>query len=413
VKKISKIGYSNIQYLLVFGFFLIKSVYLKIKLGQMIIRALKYTRYAGEPREWHIIGNNNDYAYFENLNLLVGKNASGKSRTLNVIREIANLLSGHVNLKQAFSPSENIELIFMEDKSTFKYILTFKDRKIVSETLSKDNKVLLDRKNNILLDSGNNNILFDIPEYQLAIVLHDQNDKPYFEDFVEWGRSLKNYLFANQLEKNRLVKDYTQINENDRDIDDPDVLIYTFYKGKEQFGEVFISEIISGMQELGYYVSDIDIEEKDGWYGLSIEEEGEYTVSQKEMSQGMFRALSLFIMLGYARLMDLSFCMLIDDIGEGLDFESSKKMTDIVIKKVNKSNMQFFMTTNDRHIMNQIPLRYWTVIGREYSRSIFYDYTNSKDAFDDFEYTGLNNFDFLATDFYRKGFGIMDEDNND
>lgn len=379
----------------------------------MIISALKYTRYAGEPREWSIIGNNNEYAYFGNLNLLVGKNASGKSRTLNVIREIANLLSGQVDLKQALSPSENFEIIFSEDNHQYKYILEFKSRIVTNEILSLDNNILLDRNNNILLDSTNQNISFEVQGNELVITLLDKDKIPYFKNFVEWGRSLRNYLFANQLEKNRLVKDYTQINENDREIDDPDVLIYTFNKGREQFGETFVSDIMSGMQDLGYYISDIDIEEKDGWYGLVIEEEGEYTVSQREMSQGMFRALSLFIMLGYARLMDISFCMLIDDIGEGLDFESSKKMTDIVIKKVNKSNMQFFMTTNDRHIMNQIPLRYWTVIGRQSSKSIFYDYTNSKNTFDDFKYTGLNNFDFLATDFYHKGFGIIDDDTDD
>ncbi|MFV0329731.1 MAG: ATP-binding protein [Dysgonomonas sp.] len=376
----------------------------------MIIRALKYTRYAGEPREWSIVGKDDDFAYFDNINLLIGKNASGKSRTLNVIREIANLLSGRINLKQAFSPSEFFELLFTEGESSYKYILSFKDRVVTDEILTINGKVLLDRNKKILI-SSDNNVSFETKDYELVITSDNAEGKPYFDSFILWGQSLKNYLFANQLEKNRLVKDYTQIDGDDQDIDDPDVLIYTFHKGREEFGEEFISDIISGMQDLGYYVSDIDIQETDGWYGLFIEEEGEYTVSQREMSQGMFRALSLFIMLGYARLSNMSFCLLIDDMGEGLDFDSSKKMMDIVIKKVSNSNMQFFMTTNDRHIMNQIPLRYWSVIDRKYNKSIFYDYSNSKDTFEDFKYTGLNNFDFLATDFYRKGFGIMDEDN--
>ena len=75
--------------------------------------------------------------------------------------------------------------------------------------------------------------------------------------------------------------------------------------------------------------------------------------------------------------------------------------------------MQFFMSSNDRQVMNQIPLRFWSVIDRSGDKSIFYDYTNSKETFEDFRYTGLNNFDFLTTDFYSKGFGMMDEDDND
>lgn len=375
----------------------------------MILNALKYTRYFGEPREWCIIGRDNDYAYFGNMNLLVGKNASGKSRTLNVIREIANLLSGKIDLKEAISPSEHFELIFTGDNYNYKYILTFKDRIVTDEILKKDNKVLLDRNKKILLNAEGQNIPFETNDIQLAVTLTDENNKPYFKDLVNWGQSLRNYLFANQLEKSRFVKDYTRTDNIQGIEDEDDLLIYTFHKGQEQFGEAFISEITSGMKELGYIISDIDIQETKKGYGLYIEEEGEYIVSQRDMSQGMFRALSLLIMLCYARLSDLSFCMLVDDMGEGLDFESSQKMINIVIKKVNKSNMQFFMTTNDRHVMNQISLRFWSVIGRDHTKSVFYDYRNSKEIFEDFKYTGLNNFDFLSTDFYRKGFGIIDD----
>ncbi|MDR1714454.1 MAG: AAA family ATPase [Dysgonomonas sp.] len=379
----------------------------------MILSALKYTRYVGEPREWSIVGNGGDYAYFNNINLLVGKNASGKSRTLNVIREIADLLSGRIDLKYAISPSELFELIFTNgNNDKYKYSLTFKDRIVTDEVLSLNDKVLLNRSERILLNSQGEKIPFEVAGFEIVISQCDAEGKPYFANLVSWGESLKNYLFANQLEKNRLVKDYTQIDGDDHDIDDPDVLIYTFYKGRELFGETFISEVKAGMQELGYSITNIDIKETRGGFGIFIEEDGEYTISQREMSQGMFRALSLFIMLSYARLSDISLCLLIDDMGEGLDFESSKKMMDLVIKKVNKSSMQFFMTSNDRQVMNQIPLRYWSVIGRESSRSIFYDYTNSKDTFDDFKYTGLNNFDFLATDFFKKGFGVIDEDND-
>lgn len=379
----------------------------------MILNALKYTRYKGAPREWSIVGINGDYAYFENINLLVGKNASGKSRTLNVIREIASLLSGKINLKETISPAESFDLVFKNETHKYRYLLDFKDQKVITEILYVDNKIVLDRNKNISKTIDNESFSVNIQDFELIISSLDGKGNPYYESFVVWGQSLKNYLFANQIEKNKLVKSYTQINDEDPGNEAPDLLIYTFYKGQTLYGEAFITEIVSNMEELGYYITDIDIQEYKGKYGLSIEEDGEYTVSQKDMSQGMFRALSMFIMLTFARMSNMSVCLLIDDMGEGLDFDSSKRMMDIVIKKVNKSNMQFFMTSNDRQVMNQIPLRFWSVIGREHNKSIFYDYTNSKETFEDFRYTGLNNFDFLTTDFYCKGFGIIDEDENE
>ena len=54
--------------------------------------------------------------------------------------------------------------------------------------------------------------------------------------------------------------------------------------------------------------------------------------------------------------------------------------------------------------MNKIPLEYWSVILRKKHTAIFYNYRNSQKTFDDFVYTGLNNFDFLETEFYSKGF---------
>lgn len=374
----------------------------------MILSALRYTRYIGEPREWGIIGRDDDYAYFGNMNLLVGKNASGKSRTLNVIREIADLLAGRINLKEAISPSEHFELIFTDDDYSYKYILTFKDRTVTEEILSYNGKIILDRNKKIFPDTEKQDVFLNIQGYDLAVTISDNEDKPYFENLVLWGQSLKNYFFANQLEKRRLVKDYTQVSRDDENV----IPIYTFYKGRKLFGEDFVSEIKSDMNDLGYSITKIDIQETADGSCLFVEEDGKYVVLQREMSQGMFRSLALFIMLSYARLSNLSICMLVDDMGEGLDFDSAQKIIDIAIKKLNDSDMQFFMTSNDRHVMNHISLRYWSVISRDRTKSIFYDYQNSKEIFDDFKYTGLNNFDFLATDFFKEGFGLIDEEND-
>ena len=199
------------------------------------------------------------------------------------------------------------------------------------------------------------------------------------------------------------------VNTETVDLNTPGLLMQAFQKGKEEFGDQFISELIEGMKQLGFDIVDVDVAEKDGVLGICVDE-GNYIVMQQDMSQGMFRTLSLFIMMSYTNLSKSSLCLLIDDMGEGLDFNSSRKMMDI-IKKIDNSNLQFFMTTNDRYVMNQIPLRFWTIIDREYTNKfVFYVYTNAKEHFTHFKYTGLNNSAFLTTGVYRTGFGSIEED---
>lgn len=379
----------------------------------MILKALKYTRYLGESNEWSITGKENEFAYFGNINLLVGKNASGKSRTLNVIREVANLLSGNLLVNKLCIDTQRFQLIFSENDTKYEYFLDIKNKIVVDEILSVNGKEVLNRRKNTLTNKKGFTVPLTLEDHQLAITETDKYGEPYFRSFILWGKSLKNYFFSNQNEKNHLVQNYMIENKDDKDVEDTSVLLNTFYKGKESFGKKFTSEIKSDMKFLGYYLSDISIEKLSGGYGICVEEDGRYIVTQIDMAQGMFRTLSLFIMLTYARLSNLSLCILVDDMGEGVDFDRSKILIDIAFKKIAQSNIQFMMTSNDRNIMNQIPLKHWSVIDRDKSKSVFYDYTNSKETFDDFKYTGLNNFEFISTDFYKNGFGDIEEGNDE
>ncbi len=377
----------------------------------MILRALKYTRYKGEPREWSIAGREDSYAYFDNINLLVGKNAAGKSRTLNVIREFAFLLSGAINLENTFSPSQKYEVIFEDPNFTYRYILDYQGRKVKEEKLFYNDKLIVDRSNNKQTDTEGNTISAVPQENQLLATACSDAGEFCFKELVLWGKAIRDYTFANRSDKNTKVRSLPDIGKGEADLNTPGLLIQTFLKGKDEFGDVFVSAIIDGMQGLGFAILDVDVVEKDGNYAICVDE-GNYWVMQRDMSQGMFRTLSLFIMMSYTNMSYRSLCLLIDDMGEGLDFDSSKKMIEI-IKKIDNSNLQFFITTNDRYVMNQIPLRFWTVIDREYNnKSVFYDYTNSKEYFKDFKYTGLNNFDFLTTGFFRTGFGTIEEEND-
>lgn len=380
----------------------------------MILKALKYKRFDGQPREWSIVGLENpvnkQFAYFGNFNLLVGKNAAGKSRILDAICTVASLISKKATIASVAHSTEWFDLIFDNEGVLYTYKLSYTDRIITDETLSIDKKLVLDRSKNFFINPASETQISSMPDSnELAISLHIE-EKPIFPNLVLWAESLRNFLFTNQPEKNHLTKDYKVINKKTEEIEDVSILINTFYRGSNEFGKEYISEVIDSMSELGYGdISNIEIQETKQGYGICIEENASYKISQRDMSQGLFRILSIIIQLTYVRMSKQSICVLVDDIGEGLDYERSKALIDIFIKKISQSNIQFFMTTNDRYIMNKIPLKYWTVIARKRTQSILYNYENSHDIFEDFKYTGLNNFDFLTTDFYSKGFGSIDE----
>jgi hypothetical protein len=126
------------------------------------------------------------------------------------------------------------------------------------------------------------------------------------------------------------------------------------------------------------------------------------TTDQHCMSQGMFRTLSLLIQLNYALLRQKPGCVMVDDIGEGLDFERSCLLIDLLRSKARESEVQLILSTNDRFVMNQVPLEEWSVLQRAGNRVRVRNYENSKEIFDEFKFTGLNNFDFFATDFLDK-----------
>ena len=76
----------------------------------------------------------------------------------------------------------------------------------------------------------------------------------------------------------------------------------------------------------------------------------------------------------------------------------------LILEKSKENNIQFILNTNDRFVINKIPLENITVAHNENGNISYYDYQNSKEIFDDFKYTGLSNFDMLSTQFYLEGF---------
>ena len=140
-----------------------------------------------------------------------------------------------------------------------------------------------------------------------------------------------------------------------------------------------------------------------GGFCLAVKERDlQCTTNQLTISQGMFRALSLIIHINYVQFIEEVGCILIDDIGEGLDHDRATRLIKLLVQKAVDAGIQLIMTSNDRFVMNAIPLKYWAVLTRDGGHCQIINQSSNPKLFSEFEFTGLNNFDFFATEFWNE-----------
>ena len=365
----------------------------------MILKKMGYYEYPNDDRYWEI-------KPFElgRINLLVAKNATGKTRTLKAVNCLGTMIKDNV-----FNDHVNYDIEFVDnDNEDYQYLLSNDDKKIVFEKLIGNKKNLLQRneigKGNIYTKEFERNVEFQIPKNKLAISRRDILQYPYLEKIHEWAESVRHYSFGSSMKQEYGSSEISAIANNT--YDNP---VEMFITGERESEREFSKGILHSMNAIGYDLNIVDV--KRGLYTNQNVRFDDYTlyahekdrnaiVTQNAMSQGMFRALSILIHISYYAMLEIPTTVLIDDVGEGLDFDRSSKLINQLIElaEINES-IQLIMSTNDRYVMNNVPLEYWQVIQRKGSECQVYNYQNSKEIFDEFTYTGLNNFDFLATDF--------------
>jgi energy-coupling factor transporter ATP-binding protein EcfA2 len=372
----------------------------------MILQKIAYSEKNKQSTSWLL-----NELRLQKINLLVGKNATGKTRTINAISRLIDLLLGK---KVSFPQSSYYSIEFLFDCEIYNYILNIENSRVLEEKLTINGAEKLKRNGNgkgkIWYSETNGTIDFQIPSDKLAIVSRwgDNIQHPYLEKLYNWVNAAIKYEFGKIFDKDvglPIVDLIIDTNNFDpHGITDP---IWALLAGLQEFGADFQNRIIKFMKNLNYQIDGITVAPNpylsEMWpvYTLQVNEvDRDCVLYQQEMSQGMFSTLALIILVVYHTMKKSASTILIDDIGEGLDYDRSAKLINLLIELAEKNdNIQLIMSTNDRFVMNNVPLEYWQVIQRSGSECKVFNYQNSKEKFDEFKYMGLNNFDFLATDF--------------
>lgn len=384
----------------------------------MFLKSIKFCRFEGQKNEWSMEGKllngvGGQPVTFQEINLVVGKNATGKSKTINAIRQLSDLLSGDIKLSELVYDTSIYDLLFDDNGSEIAYYLEFEAAKVKQEVLQINGIEKLKRsgrEGNMFYEKANTFLEFQMEDDKLAVSRVDNIQQPFFEPLQNWGKTLKHFRFGGKMGKEKVATNENEFNIPIAFIKSDEIPLIILLSEIKKDNSDLIDKVKEDMSKIGYKIESIGVETI--YYkniprgiGVSVKEKDiDDSITQIDISQGMFRALSLLIQLNFSLLSKIPSCILIDDIGEGLDYERSKSLIDLIIEKVKGSTVQVIMTTNDRFVMNNIPLEYWSVIHRVPKKSLFYNYQNSKEIFDEFKYTGLSNFDFLSTEFYFEGF---------
>ena len=376
----------------------------------MLLKKLAYREFPiDHPRYWEI-----EEFELGSINLFVGNNASGKSRTLRVIHGLSNIiLSPVLMLNQGVFNAE-----FIQGKSNYQYFLEIEDGIVVKEEYYIDNENMFNRnkkgEGQIFNSDLNLKHNFRVPKNQLLISRRDSIQFPYLEDLYLWSTTVRYFRFSKEEEKLTLVlidSNKSTTEEHNQNVTNQAVEI--FRKGKTEFRQEFVTRVIADFNSIGYNISNLDygalqslkVDSPIGnkLVGLRIQENDRKGITdQNEMSDGMFRALSLIIHFNYFELKNDNLTVLVDDIGEGLDFERSTNLIKLAIEKSKNSNIQLIMSSNDKFVMNNTNLNYWQIVSRSGGKLKMYNHCNSKDKFEEFRFSGLNNFDFFVTESFKE-----------
>lgn len=320
---------------------------------------------------------------FSEVNLLAGKNAVGKSRTIETLRDFVKM----VRMQQVNRLSGNMEyeLLFVHEGKELLYSFRYENGVIVSEQLTVDNECFLQRdKDSTLLKTERINP----PKDRLTLhVRRDLVEYPFFELLVQWCEGFYGLYF------NKEGKSFQMFYE----LSVPDMFI--------QLDPAACIRLIDQLNKTGFQVKEV--------VAATLGTTGEKTLKIKEtnieqplwfweLSLAMQRTLRLLVFIEYLTTQKKPLTVVIDDFCEGLDYDRSIKLGKQLFSFCLAHSIQLIVTSNDNILMDGIELKYWNILQRQGSVVTAVSKETHPRLFDDFAFTGLSNFDFFSSDYLSR-----------
>lgn len=336
----------------------------------------------------------------QEVNLIVGTNGTGKSKTLSHLEYFSLIERFFQNIPDHKFLNDlskwEIEWI-TESNDILKYKISIKfldyfSFEIIDEELLRNNTFLLNRKADgsceIYSEISKSFETFTPPLDKLALLSRrDTKSFSYIEEIINWSKNSRKLNFSEISQEFNGTYDFNPEKE-------PFPLLYSKLKSGEK------QNVINNFQKVGFLISEIIYQFNANHHYLLLKEEGvKNDMEFDDLSQGMLRTLNLLIYVEYLISKNKTATLLIDDLGEGLDYVRAKELGKIIFKQCEENNIQLIATTNDNFLMNVVDIDYWNVLIREGKTVKGINITNHPEIFEDFRYEGTSNFNFFASSY--------------
>lgn len=332
------------------------------------------------------------------INLIVGKNSAGKSRTLQTI----DLLVKMITQKRDLNWGAKWDILFENHKGeeiNYQFSTSYKKKQDVTFE-----KILLNDE--LVLSRNSRNEYAKIKNYinksddyvyppDNKLVIHTNRDVkkyPFLEDIAGWAEQSYGFKFGN-------ISPYSLLNQQEYDLLTAVEDIPTLLRSLKPLDK---EKIITDFNSLGYNISNISLNDSGSTTIMFVKEEGiSKSIPHFKLSQGMFRALALIVYLQYLISRKRPATIIIDDLCEGLDYERATKLGKLLFETSLNGDIQLIATSNDHFLMEVVDLKYWNVLIREGKKVQGINAKSNPDIFENFKFTGLSNFDFFASSYLK------------
>lgn len=321
-------------------------------------------------------------------NLIVGRNASGKTRTINALENVTSFMQLK-NSRTIKDSNFRTTLSFAnpeDEEWDMVYTFEIDNKKVIYEQFTVCGKVMVERdaKNGVLMGEAINP-----PVDKLTVqVRRDRGVYPDIETLMEWAESVTVISCSN-------LNPFTSIGGL------PDIINpLSLSDLVENLSHEERKDIINAANELGYELNDIDIQSVADIKLICVKER--YIpdpIPSLQLSSGMLRVIYLLCFLKYMKHDRKYRLLLIDDLGEGLDYKRATLLGRIVFKECEKEHIQLIASSNDSFLMDVVDISNWQILRRDKTKITTLNEENCGKMFDHFRMTGLSNFDLFSSDF--------------
>jgi energy-coupling factor transporter ATP-binding protein EcfA2 len=339
------------------------------------------------------------------LNLIVGQNAVGKSRTLETLKRFKAQISNdsEVNL-------ESFQFEFVDGRNNtylYSFVLSavgFKEDFTVNSKVIEEIKVNNVQKVHRAGDKFKIDIdgifkEFEIDTNTILSVIKTVSENDYGAKAIRsWIEGITFLWFI----ENKKVKH----NNSNFSIDDGRLVPMAL----DLQNKGGLEEVVTELNGIGFAIKEIGLGGNGNERWLYFKEEtvetelinGEKAFKAlyiDQLSTGLRRTVNLLITLKFLQKYKKPSTLIIDDFCEGLDYERAAKLGKLVFDKCKDSNVQLIAASNDNFLMDVIDIQYWNILQREGSVVTCINEKTHPEVFEKFRRIGLLNSDLLMSNF--------------